>query len=155
MSSHRAPKRRRPLRVLVLVVIPLVVMGYVGSNLLMITFVPILHQFVFTVVVADRETSTPIPRAAVSWKQTNPRSGYQWLVPIGSTGSDGRLVFKETLQEQPRWDWPTLGHFRFSGRTLDVRADHYQPREIHVGEELRGIPYGTTGGEIRVGLGHQ
>jgi hypothetical protein len=137
------------------VVISLVVMWYVGANLLWINLAPILHHFAFTVEVTDRETSTPIPGAAVSWKQTNLRSGYQWLVPIGNTGSDGRLVFQETLQEQPRWLLPMLGHFRFTGRVLDVRADHYQQREVRVGEELRGIPYGTTGGEIRVALGHQ
>jgi hypothetical protein len=88
----------------------------------------------------------------LSWKRTNPRSRRQWLEPIGTTDSTGRYSFAETLQEQPRWASPMLGHFRFEGLVLDVRSPRYPPREVRVAEELRGVSYGDSAGTIRVRL---
>ncbi len=151
MAQPFVPERRRPLEVVVLGAVALVA-AYLAVNLLAIAFVPVLHDFAFTVVVTERGSSRPIGGAAVSWKRTDPRSGAQWLEPIDRTGPDGRYTFYETLQERPSWAWPMRGRFRFSGLVLDVRAEHYRPVEVRVADVLPDVPYATGARTIRVEL---
>ena len=124
---------------------------YVGLNLLVINFVPLLHHFSFHVVVVDGATATPVSGATVGWHHTNARSGHQWVTPIGATDGNGELTFEKMIQEQPLWAWPAIGVFRF-GLIFHVAAPGYEEQRVRLWEALPRVPYSRPEGVVRVVL---
>lgn len=101
---------------------------YVGVNLLLLLFVPILHDLTLRLKIQDRECAAPLKGVEVSWVKTNPSTGFQWDEPIGTTDAKGQLNIAMTIQEQPLWAWPRLGKFKLSGRSIKLRGEGYHER---------------------------
>ena len=133
--------RRNILRLLFLTLI------YVGLNLLFINFVPLVHEFTFTIEVRDAQTNMPIPNAIVSWLRY---PGDCWESPIGRTNSIGVLIFIKSIQEQPLWIFPLVGNFKFYSRALQISAYEYRVEVVDINSVLSNVSYSTPFGTVRV-----
>ena len=96
------------------------IVAYVVLNLVMVTFVPLLHSFKLTLVVLDATTSQPIKGALVAERTRE----------LGRTDSAGMIVVSERLQENPCWIWPAIGrHRNWTGEKVAVTAPGYASKE--------------------------
>ena len=116
---------------------------YVVVNVLLVFFVPILHDFTLSVVVVDDETQSPVSGAVIRWSDGR---------EAGVTNKTGACSFTRVIQDNPWWIWPKVGRFRPQGGVLLVEADAFAANEISLNDVVAGVPYSDPRASVVVRL---